>query len=67
MADIISKGAEIIHSAVSSLAAASPIKIGQELPPIPVKEGDPNSLTSIHNLPGKIILVSHDSVSRQSC
>jgi len=67
MADIITKGAEIVHSAVASLAAVSPIKIGHELPAIPVKEGDPNSLTSIHNLPGKIILVGVPGAFTPTC
>ena len=58
MENIINKGTEIAHAALASLASASPIKIGQELPHIPVKEGDPTSSISIHNLPGKIILVS---------
>ncbi|KAF8326681.1 Redoxin-domain-containing protein [Cantharellus anzutake] len=67
MANIIAKATEVAHSAAVSLATVSQIKIGQELPPVPLKENEPNSSVSIHNLPGRIILVGVPGAFTPTC
>ncbi|KZT38414.1 Redoxin [Sistotremastrum suecicum HHB10207 ss-3] len=57
MASIVNSLATSAHSAAASLLAASPIKVGESLPDVPVKEDNPEEKISIHNIPGKIIIV----------
>jgi len=64
---ILGKAAETAHSAVASLYAMSPIKIGQDLPTASVKEDDPTKSITIHDLPGKIIIVGVPGAFTPSC
>lgn len=59
MSAIIAGTAAKAHSVAASILAASPIKVGDNLPAAPVKEDSPDSKTDIHNIDGKILLVSY--------
>jgi peroxiredoxin len=58
MTSIITGAAAAAHSTAASLLAASPIKVGDKLPAVKVKEDDPESKVEIHNVNGKVLIVS---------
>ena len=58
MSSIITGAAATIHSAAVSILSASPIKTGDQLPMVKVKEDDPENKIDIHNISGKILIVS---------
>lgn len=57
MSSLVASAADAAHSAAVSLLASSQIKPGDALPDIPVKEDDPTKTLTIHDAPGKVIIV----------
>jgi hypothetical protein len=64
MAAVISGVAEAAHAAAANLLAASPIKVGDQLPKVDVKEDDPETKIKITDNAGKILIVRLSSLPR---
>jgi len=67
MASIVTSAAAAAHSAAASLLAASPIKVGDQLPAVEVKEGAPDKKIAIHNIPGKIVIIGVPGAFSPAC
>jgi len=68
MTSILTGTAKAAHSTFASLVAASPIKVGDPIPEIGLKESSPTeSSVKLNSLPGKIIIVGVPAAFSPSC
>lgn len=71
MASILSsalgKTTEAAHSAFATLAAASQVTVGGNVPAVDVKEKTPDSKLNLATLPGKNVIVTVPAAFSPSC
>jgi len=57
MASFVSAAAKLAHQSAVAAWDASPIKVGDSIPDIPLKTNPEKADVTIHNVPGKIIIL----------
>jgi len=67
VSNVLGTTAGAAHSAAATILAASPIKVGDQLPAVKVKEGGPTETIEIHNVPGKIVIIGLPAAFSPAC
>jgi Redoxin len=67
MSSIIAGAAAAAHSTAASLLSSLPIKVGDQLPDVAVKEDDPETKVHIHKINNEKILIVSDFLLLDQC